>query len=97
MKKEQNLDKEIRRMLRRDSYQRILDYLAKTSGYKEATLNKSGVISSVVQEVFPYTKDGIARTISAILIFSMPIYNIVEANGNSIKVTEKTLRYASKQ
>ena len=88
MIKEEN----IRKMLRRDSHQKVLNYLAKASGYRSATLNKAGVISSVSQEVFFDREDRLRRTVSAFELFHN--YELLELNGSEVKITEKTLEYA---
>ena len=88
-------DKTIRGILRKNEHQKVLDYLAKASGYNKGNLNKAGVISAVTQEVFFGKKGGLGKAISAIKTLSDPEYKIIEVDENYIKVTEKTLKYAS--
>ena len=84
----------IKKILRKDSHQKVLDYIVKASGYQTGSLNKAGVISSVSQEVFSGREDRLARTTSVFELFY--IHDLLELNGREVKITEKTLEYAKK-
>jgi hypothetical protein len=97
MKEEESKEEKIRKMLRKDSYQRILDEIARFSLYENAKLLKFKIINEVARDVFPGGRDGVRKTMSAIDLFSSPEYGIVGVNENYILTNEKTFKYASRK
>lgn len=98
MKKESKIDENIRRKLRKDKYQVVLDELAKISDYNVGYLRRAPVMKIVAQRLFPYRKDGVRKTISAVEALSKPDLGVIEDSfeGNIIRITKTTLMYARK-
>jgi hypothetical protein len=95
MKKEDAKEEKIRKMLKEDNYKSILYELTEISEHKVGDYNKSGIIHRIAKKLFPGKNDGVSMTISAFESFEE--YGVTETYGNVLRVTNITLRYASRK